>query len=383
MRRRRGWGIVLAAVLCAAAVGAANAAAGDVHAPVSSANIERSVETMARLLDAVRAQTDRMQGQFAADSPEMQMWLKQAASLQDQMDQVLTPWLQQIEAAQAAGERLGWSADRPEMVELARQHAVAARYLQYLTPARQTELLGTRTLDLGGGATMKLAPIPAGEFTMGSPTNEVGRYRNDDSESPQHRVRITKPFYMGATEVTQRQYEAVMGTNPSHYKGPDRPVEDVTYVDAVEFCRRLNEKAGTAVRLPTEAEWEYACRAGTTTAYYYGADPKQLSDYAWYDDDSGGQTHPVGLKKPNAWGLYDMAGNVSEWCQDWYDPGYYAVSPPEDPQGPPTGKASRVARGGTADDPARSCRSAGRDYGDQKFIGAPDHGFRVVVGIVP
>jgi formylglycine-generating enzyme required for sulfatase activity len=195
------------------------------------------------------------------------------------------------------------------------------------------------TLDLGKGVTMKLALIRPGKFTMGSPDSEQDRR---DKEGPQHEVVITKPFYMGATEVTQAQYEAVMGTNPSKYRGPTNPVENVSWEDAGEFCRKLSEKTGKAVRLPTEAEWEYACRAGTKTRFSFGDSDSDLGDYAWCGRNSGGKTNPVGRKKPNPWGLYDMHGNVGEWCADWY--GSYSIKASTDPQGAGSGDR-RVSRG--------------------------------------
>ena len=199
------------------------------------------------------------------------------------------------------------------------------------------------TLDLGGGVTMKMVLIRPGKFMMGSPETEKGRFDHE----VQHEVTISKPFYMGVTEVTQAQYEAVMGTNPSHFKGATKPVEPVSWNDAAEFCKKLSEKTRQAVRLPTEAEWEYACRAGTQTAFSFGDDPSALGDYAWWDGNSGKTPHPVGQKKPNAWGLYDMHGNVWEWCADWYEG--LQKGPVTDPSGPATDngvRGSRVLRGG-------------------------------------
>ncbi|GIW90010.1 MAG: hypothetical protein KatS3mg109_0442 [Pirellulaceae bacterium] len=191
---------------------------------------------------------------------------------------------------------------------------------------------------------MKLVLIPAGEFMMGSPEWDTDAYPD---EKPQHRVRIYRPFYLAVTEVTQEQYQQVMGTNPSYFQGaPKRPVENVSWNDAVEFCRRLSQKEGKEYRLPTEAEWEYACRAGSTTRWSFGNDASELGEYAWYGGNSGGTTHPVGQKKPNAWGLYDMHGNVWEWCADWYDEVYYRTSPLDDPKGPDSGRF-RVLRGGS------------------------------------
>jgi formylglycine-generating enzyme required for sulfatase activity len=230
------------------------------------------------------------------------------------------------------------------------------------------------TLDLGKGVAMRLVLIRPGKFMMGSSDSEQGRLGN---EGPQHEVVITKPFYMGVTEVTQAQYEAVMGTNPSAFKGPMNPVESVSWDEAVEFCRRLSEKTGKTVRLPTEAEWEYACRAGTTTAFSFGDADSALGDYAWYSANSGNKTHPVGRKKPNAWGLYDMHGNVAEWCQDFQ--GGYAAGAVTDPAGPGSG-TSRVLRGASWRTNPDYCRSASRNYRTPDSRGNYC-GFRVAVSV--
>jgi formylglycine-generating enzyme required for sulfatase activity len=237
---------------------------------------------------------------------------------------------------------------------------------------------------------MQLARIPAGEFWMGSP--ETG-WTQAPWDRPQHRVRITRPFYLGIFPVTQEQYENVMGENPSGFLGdPRRPVEYVSWFDAVNFCNRVSERVGlrpyyrieenTVVaqggdgyRLPTEAEWEYACRAGTTTKWSCGDDEAALDLSAWYLSNSGGTTHPVGEKEPNGWGLYDMHGTVSEWCQDWFGEYYYANSPPEDPAGP-TGGSHRVARGGNWRYFPRQCRSAFR-AGFSPSDRFSDRGFRL------
>lgn len=195
------------------------------------------------------------------------------------------------------------------------------------------------SLSIGSGVKIEFVLIKPGSFIMGS-----DKSRND--EKPAHRVTITKAFYLSRFEVTQRQYEAIMGTNPSGFKGAGRPVEKISWIMATDFCKRFSKKTGKTYRLPTEAEWEYACRAGTTTKYYFGDFKTELAEYAWYKKNSGGKTHEVGRKKPNAWGLYDMHGNVWEWCQDWYAPGYYNNSPLTDPQGPDKGKW-RVHRGGS------------------------------------
>jgi sulfatase modifying factor 1 len=216
----------------------------------------------------------------------------------------------------------------------------------------------TNTLD------MTFKEIPAGTFMMGSPETEEGR--NDDQD--QHKVTITKAFYMQTTVVTQGQWKAVMGTEPWKGKllveeGPNYPVVYLTWAEASLYCATLSAREGKAYRLPTEAEWEYACRAGTRTAWSFGNDQKALGDYAWYDENTNviGElyAHQVGLKKPNAFGLYDMHGNVFEWCHDYFGENYYKQSPEKDPTGPVAG-SSHVLRGGGWANNARGTHSADR-----------------------
>jgi formylglycine-generating enzyme required for sulfatase activity len=241
---------------------------------------------------------------------------------------------------------------------------------------------------------MKLALIPPGEFDMGSTQEEVDRLLGEarqnnlpqyyidrlPAEAPRHRARITRAFYLGVCEVTQAQYERVMGSNPSHFKesGPDAPVVNVSWDDAAEFCRRLSgmvEEKAAEYRLPTEAEWEYACRAGTTTRYHFGDDKAHLGAYAWWWNNSGRKTHPVGRKKSNSFGLHDVHGNALEWCQDRFAEDYYADSPPSDPSGAKEG-SPQVVRGGSWNGLAGDCRSAFRYGGEpgRRFNGL---GFRV------
>ena len=204
---------------------------------------------------------------------------------------------------------------------------------------------------------MEFVLIPAGEFDMGSPSNENGR---DNDEGPVYSVTISKPFYMGKYEVTQEQWRDVMGNNPSRFRGDNLPVEDVSWNYVQEFIKKLNEKEGiNKYRLPSEAEWEYAARAGTTTRYSFGDDEGKLGEYAWYADNSGRKAHNVGQKKPNPWGLYDMHGNVWEWTQDWYHDDYKGA--PTDGSAWEGSGASRVNRGGSWGSNARNCRSAYRD----------------------
>jgi formylglycine-generating enzyme required for sulfatase activity len=220
---------------------------------------------------------------------------------------------------------------------------------------------------------LDLVLIQPGSFTMGDDGGE-------SDEIPAHKVTITKPFYLGKYEVTQEQWEAVMGANPSYSKGPKKPVENVSWNDCQEFVKKLNERlAGTsaAVRLPTEAEWEYACRAGTTTKYSFGDNESDLGDYAWYDGNSNNKTHPVGEKKPNARGLYDMHGNVWEWCRDWYDDKGYERYQRGDLT-PPSSGASRVLRGGSwVNDDPDDFRCACRLQSHPDFRYGDFFGFRV------
>ena len=233
------------------------------------------------------------------------------------------------------------------------------------------------SVEITNSIGMKLRLIPAGEFMMGSP---------EDGMAPQHKVRITKSFYVGVYEVTQAEYEKLMGENPSRFSkggggaeevsGEDtssHPVENVRWEDAVAFCERLSAEEGKTYRLPTEAEWEYACRAGSTTRYSFGDDEESLGEYVWHTGNSDDKPHSVGKKKPNAWGLHDMHGNVWEWCADWY--GLYASEEVSDPSGPETG-TSRVSRGGCWGSAAETCRAAFR-IGSEPWNRDDDLGFRV------
>ncbi len=234
---------------------------------------------------------------------------------------------------------------------------------------------------------IEMVTIPAGEFWMGSPDADKDA---QGDEKPRRRIKITVPFRLARTKITQAEYEQVMGTNPSAFRAGGRfqrqvgdkdtrrhPVESLRWLDAVQFCNRLSERQGlkpyyrlskeavtvipnsTGYRLPTEAEWEYACRGTTDTRWYFGDSPGKLAENAWYAGNSGGMTHPVGEKKPNPFGLYDMHGNVPEWCWDRYDPRYYKTMPRSDPPGPGLG-TTRVYRGGGWNDAAAQTRATAR-----------------------
>lgn len=216
---------------------------------------------------------------------------------------------------------------------------------------------------------MKLKRIPPGEFMMGSGESLEAVAKEFSAINskvphffayPQHRVRITTPYYLGVYEVTQAEYQKVMGDDPSESKGTAKPVEMVSWQDAEEFCKKLSAKEGRTYRLPTEAEWEYACRAGTTTRYSFGDDWASLGEHAWYEDNSDAKTHPVGQKKSNAWGLHDMHGNGCEWCQDWHTEYYRDDSPAVDDPTGEEGGSERVVWGGSWFQPAWVYPSAAR-----------------------
>ncbi len=233
--------------------------------------------------------------------------------------------------------------------------------------------------------------IPPGTFTMGSPTNELHRESN---EGPQTSVTLTRGFWIGRYEVTQGEYLSVMNTNPSEFPGDlSRPISSVSWPDATNYCWQLTQQelvagriaAGSQYRLPTEAEWEYAARAGTTTRFSYGDDPNyaSLTNHAWFSDNSGFSVHQVGRKLPNPWGLYDMEGNVWEWCQDWLGPlPGGTVTDPAGPDSNPIGW--KVIRGGGFDFGASDCRSARRYFfGSHPALTDYNLGFRVVLVLGP
>jgi len=253
--------------------------------------------------------------------------------------------------------------------------------------ARQFGVPVETTVDLGGGVAIDLVLIPAGMFDMGSPEGEAGR---TPDEGPVHRVRISRPFYIGKYEVTQEQWEKVMGERRGGFQtrpyNPRHPVENVSWADCQEFLKKVNAlgKVKGQLRLPTEAEWEWACRAGTRTRFCFGDDDARLGDCAWFQENSGSMTHPVGGKLPNAWGLHDCCGNVWEWCSDYW--GSYVANPwpavfrySRDPRGPISGSA-RVLRGGAWDCSSRGCRSDFRSTtGPRPRDG--DVGFRVALSL--
>ena len=220
--------------------------------------------------------------------------------------------------------------------------------------------------------------IPSGQFVMGEATREECTVcKASPDETPRHSVTINRSFYMSKYEVTQRQWLAIVKGNPSRFRGKNKPVDSVSWHEVQVFVEGLNKmEKKSSYRLPTEAEWEYAARAGTKSAYSYGDEPRKLSQYAWHGVNSGGKTHNVGGLKPNPWGLYDMNGNVVEWCSDWYRSDYYKRSPKIDPRGPTSG-SHKVRRGGSMDKSARRCRSSVRDpfFPGQR---SGNTGFRIV-----
>jgi len=229
-------------------------------------------------------------------------------------------------------------------------------------------LPGTLTLILGANVTMEFVLIPPGEFLMGS-----------EEDAPAHSVKITAPYYLGKYAVTQAQWLAVMGSNPAHFnENNDLPVEMVSWVDCVNFCQRVSVLTSHPARLPSEAEWEYACRAGSRTAYFFGEDRQMLDTYGWYRNNANHMSHPVGLKIPNAWGLYDMHGGIDEYCLDLWHPNYEDAPAGGEAWVDRGEKDLRVLRGGSWYDLAEHCSSPHRNYYNS-IEPSEDHGFRVEI----
>jgi len=262
--------------------------------------------------------------------------------------------------------------------------------------AEESKLPKTMTLDLGDDVKMELVLIPAGDFMMGSKLSPAeaakafgGREANYANEHPRRKVTISKPFYMGIHEVTQAQWETLMDNKPYLDKmvtkvGPQYAVGWVHSNEAIEYCEKLSKKLGKSVKLPTEAQWEYACRAGSDAEFCYGDDPEKVGEYGWYGknmvDNQKAKTYARegGLLKPNAWGLYDMHGNVWEWCRDWHSNDFYGSGNDVDPECTEETK-HRTARGGSWYNGAVNLRSAARNSWTGPNYRHYNYGFRVIV----
>ena len=246
------------------------------------------------------------------------------------------------------------------------------------TYAQRAKLEPTLTLDLGGGVKLECVLAPAGSFVMGSPPGEA-KTEQESAMERQHKVTITRPFYIGRLELTQAQYQKIMGDNPSLAKGDELPVHNVTWQNANEFCAKLSQQLKRDVQLPTEAQWEYACRAGTTTTYYNGNDFAGLDKIAWFGANSEHKMHPGGQKQANAWGIYDMLGNAREFVRDLF--GTSPQGDAMDPTGPKDGdEKNHVVRGGayTANAAlALNCRCAVHKPTEALAM----NGFRIVVSV--
>jgi formylglycine-generating enzyme required for sulfatase activity len=313
--------------------------------------------------DSALAKAADAQGMLEKLKSQLQEQTQKVAALQEQnnrLQQSIDELKKRVPAAPAANTSGGGA---PAVVASGTTDAARPA-----PPAGAAPAPTGKTVDLGKGVSMEFVLVPVGSFDMGSPDSEKGR---DTDEGPVRKVQIAKAFYIGKYEVTQEQYLAAMGTNPSKFSGKNLPVESVSWDEAAACCKKMGG------RLPTEAEWEYACRAGSKTQFCYGDDLNyaQLGEYAWYSANSGSTTHPVGQKKPNSFGLFDIHGNVYEWCSDWFAP--YADAPTVNPAGASSGQY-RVCRGGGWIVNGWFCRSANRHIFSPDFRSA-GLGFRVVL----
>ncbi len=349
--------------------------------------LERHAAAAVKVAKTKAAEAD---GKLAAGEPKAAAtaWTEAVSGLQAAAATALTkekqakavPVLARLEAASAAKDRFAAVCVLAELEQLIPNDP---RLAGLRTRAAALPWAPSTSVALGGGVSLEFVLIHPGSFQMGS---EIG----DADGKPMHSVTLTKPFYLGKYEVTQEQWQAVMGANPSSNKGPKLAVEQVRWDDCQMFLAKVNGliippagggdrvDAGSRTRvfrLPTEAEWEYACRAGTTTPFSFGDDEAGLGEYAWFAGNSGSKTHDVGTKKPNAWGLHDMHGNVSEWCADWK--GDYSAEAATDPTGPARG-SERVFRGGSWYFAAENCRSTSR-IGNAPGLRYDSVGFRVAV----
>jgi serine/threonine-protein kinase len=331
--------------------------AGDGHRSDKRSDLEQ------RAYEEARAHFDQAMAEAA---PAAEAARKEQQAGQGEVEGLATRIEQGISAGTAAGlEDAGLALGR--FREIAPQDSRLARFSTRLEEAdkRLWQTHGMdRTFAIARGVEMAFIWVPPGTFRMGTTTKKKSTHTD---EGPKHTVVISKGFWMGTFEVTQAQWQAVMGGNPSSFVGADRPVDRISWNDALAFVSKLNAAAGSGqFRLPTEAEWEFVCRAGSTRSFYGGEintvdcrNEDHLAPWGWYCYNSGDTTHAVGQLQPNGWGFYDMHGNVGEWCSDYYDQNYYEYSPTRDPQGPDSGR-NRVLRGGGWDSRAWDCRSANR-----------------------
>ncbi|HUT60495.1 MAG TPA: formylglycine-generating enzyme family protein [Phycisphaerae bacterium] len=331
-------------------------------------------------LEGVEAELDRALGTMSEKHPQVVYLRREFQDLARGLQADIGVKIEHLKVADAelAGQ---YRPSDPRRQEIAQEMNVLVRALSEGVFARAFGPPHRMVLQIQEGVSVTLVLIPAGEFTMGSPLSEAGR----SADETEHRVIISKPFYMSSTEITQRQYKALMGGSPSKFKAEDLPVDSVSWDTAVAFCENLSERTGKKVRLPTESEWEYACRGGTRTPFITGAtistnEANYDGNYV-YGAGSKGIYHEstvlAGSYAPNAYGLHDMLGNVWEWCRDWYSE--YPRAKVIDPQGPVKGE-DKVLRGGSWSDHPSSCRSANRHKASPSRKNNAI-GFRVVIGL--
>jgi formylglycine-generating enzyme required for sulfatase activity len=270
----------------------------------------------------------------------------------------------------ASNKKVSWSSSNPTVVivENGVVTAKSAGSAEIIVTTKDGNFTATCPVIVHSAAP-QMATVEGGTFTMGCTDNECY-----DWEKPSHQVTLNS-YKIDVCPITQKQWVAIMGNNPSYFKGDDLPVESVSWNDVQEFIKKLNEATGHHYRLPTEAEWEYACRGGSQTAQYKYSGSSNINEVAWYKENSGNKTHPVGTKAANELGIYDMSGNVWEWCSDWYE--VYTATAQTNPTGPATGTL-KVIRGGSWGNEAQRCRASNRGTADPE-LGQSALGFRLVL----
>ncbi len=338
------------------------------HTPSSPDELKKMLEEAKKKQDAEKSRITEEEKRLALAKDSFDKAKKIDESSYLSKDQKIKAWQSFLNDFKSTGYQTNYAEERINHWNIYKAEDTPTPQPPPTYVSSQTQKEQTETFDLGNGVKLEMVYIRGGSFQMGS-------NNGDSDEKPVHTVSLAD-FWMGKYEVTQGQWQAIMGNNPSGFKGSNLPVERVSWNDCKEFIGKLNSKTGKNFNLPSEAQWEYACRAGSTTRFCFGDSDSGLGDYAWYTSNSGNKTHPVGRKKPNTWGLYDIHGNVWEWCEDWHHDSY-GGAPADGSAWLSPASSLRVLRGGAWCFGTVNCRSADRGWSIPSGSGN-DLGFRVI-----